>query len=643
MTKNRWARIAFVLLVILTAFAFRVCCLTSQGLWHDEGLSWYLARGSISSLLSGTSHTEHPPLYFLLLHFWMGAAGESEFALRYLSVLWGTLSVALTAALGRRILGWRAAVAASALMAISPFQVWYSQEVRGYAMLTALTLLLGYLFLHAARSERPRDWIGYAATAVASMYTHLLSGLLLAFHFAWGAATAKRKRRVVTLAIVGAAVVVPFVPWFGAAMRQWQENATYWQGTLDVSKALLEIVASEAVGLTAGNGLVEKAASVLLLAAVAYGLIARAEDRERSARWFLLLAWALPLAAFLAVAYHHPKFAPRYLIFLAPYAYLLAARAASRLPGRVLLLALALPMVFSLRNMYAGVNARLDFRGVVGYIDAHAAPNDAILLVGGHMEPVIRYYEHRGLAIYPLPRGIMADVMKPVTPQEVADVLNEISKHHDGVWLVLWQENLADPMRLTFSQLMENAPRQPVAASFRDIALLKFSLANHPHFSAVPDIRRPMHEKFDAGLALVGYDITRWGDLPERQQEWLKHATQVSDKPVFHPGDTIHVSLYWERWGDVRLDYTVFTHLLSMDGKVYGQMDRRLGDDLFPSSRWPMGQVYRESYPLPIAKDTPPGDYWIEVGLYFSGTMQRAHVLSNGADRLLLGPVEILP
>ncbi len=643
MSEKRNGYTAAALIVFLAAFALRTCCLTSQGLWHDEGLSWYLAKKSISALLSGTAHTEHPPFYFLLLHFWMLAAGEGEFALRFLSVLWGTLSVAVIYALGRGLLRARAALAAAAVIALSPFHVWYSQEVRGYSVLTVLALVGSYLFLKAMESDRVVHWAGFAIASVASLYTHLLSALLLAYHFAWGGVASLRDRkRVAVLAAAGIAVVIPFAPWIGAVLQQWQENATYWQGTLDVTRTLGEIVASAAVGLTAGRADVETVASVLLLASVAYGLAVNAGDRERHARWFLALAWVVPTALWLALAYRHPKFAPRYLLFLTPYLYLLAGRSAARWPGRVLLLALALPMAFSLRNMYAGVNARPDFRGVVAYIDRHASPDDAILLVGGHMEPVIRYYERRGLAIYPVPRGIMADVMKPVTPEEVAGILNEVSRKHEGVWLVLWQENLADPMRLTFSQLMENAPRQPVGASFRDIALLRFSLAKHPAFSARPAIYHPMDEKFDAGLALVGYDLTRWGDLPERQQEWLKHNTELADRPVFLPGDTIHVSLYWERWGDVRLDYTAFTHLLGPDGRVYGQMDRRLGDDLFPSSRWQKGQVYRESYPLPVDENTPPGDYWIEVGLYFSGTMQRSHLLSNGASRLLIGPVKIL-
>ena len=47
----------------------------------------------------------HPPLYFVLLHLVIRAAGDTEFALRYLSLACGVLVVPLLYLCGKRLFG----------------------------------------------------------------------------------------------------------------------------------------------------------------------------------------------------------------------------------------------------------------------------------------------------------------------------------------------------------------------------------------------------------------------------------------------------------------------------------------------------------------------------------------------------------
>ncbi|MDE3077701.1 MAG: glycosyltransferase family 39 protein, partial [Chloroflexota bacterium] len=87
--------------MLLAAFGLRVARLEFQSLWYDEGSSIFLSRQSLAAITSGAAHDIHPPLYYYLLHFWMLAAGRSEFAVRSLSVAAGLLTVVLVFALGR--------------------------------------------------------------------------------------------------------------------------------------------------------------------------------------------------------------------------------------------------------------------------------------------------------------------------------------------------------------------------------------------------------------------------------------------------------------------------------------------------------------------------------------------------------------
>ena len=139
-----------MLAILLLAFGLRACGLDAQSLWSDEGISLQRAGQSLPDLLANMP-VEHTPGYFVLLHGWLLVAGESDFGLRYLSLLPSVLAVALIAALARALHRSRqgelhtganfVAAAAALLLATSGFQIWYAQEARMYAWLLALALV----------------------------------------------------------------------------------------------------------------------------------------------------------------------------------------------------------------------------------------------------------------------------------------------------------------------------------------------------------------------------------------------------------------------------------------------------------------------------------------------------------------------
>ena len=86
--RNR--REIIILLIILTAAsALRLTRLGYQSEWNDEAISAMIASGTTRQILSNQFHSLHPPGYYLLLHFWQNAFGDSDFLLRLPSALMG--------------------------------------------------------------------------------------------------------------------------------------------------------------------------------------------------------------------------------------------------------------------------------------------------------------------------------------------------------------------------------------------------------------------------------------------------------------------------------------------------------------------------------------------------------------------------
>src|SRR6185312_1527604 len=78
-----------------------------------------------------------------------------EFGLRFLPALFGALGIPVVYAVGRRLVGERAALFAAALLAVSPLHVYYSQFARYWSLVFLLSAVYPYA-LYLGLRERNR-------------------------------------------------------------------------------------------------------------------------------------------------------------------------------------------------------------------------------------------------------------------------------------------------------------------------------------------------------------------------------------------------------------------------------------------------------------------------------------------------------
>ncbi len=645
----------FTTLAIITLAFFLQCFFLAQpGLWHDEGVSVYLASKGLMDILRESGETDHPPLYFILLHFWIGLAGKSEFSLRFFSVFWGVISVALLYPLGVRIFGARNARLTMLLLSFSPFFIRYAQEVRGYTLWVALSLTSFYFLGRGWGENLWRFWLAHALSTLGALYTHFLSVFILVSQIAY--VILRRLLRADgrlfpwprrALGFSFSFAILGFSPWISKLFFQLEFNATYWRGTLDLGKSIGNWLRSFAVGealyglwAEIGQGLF----LTLMLTGVAAGLLAY---RTRRDRYFTLFYPAFETAIFAALLflfiYTRPKYHPRYLLPTLPLALLLFSGGVDFVRGKLphlsafLLLTFLWTNVLSLQSYYFNpVLSRDDFRSVVEYVNRNAQPGDGVILVGGHFFPVFEYYNRSSLPFYPIPRALLPKVDDPLSSWEASMLLNEVAFRHRRVWLVLWQEELVDPRHIVLDLLTTYAERLPVPLEIaRGPALLLFSLEKTRHFPPTPPITHRFEASFGDNMELVGYDLGGSG--------WVRY--HGDKRSSFRRGETIFLTLYWRAKGPVSQDYSAFTHLLDSEGKFCSGMDKLLGEGFYPTSRWIPGEIYWQDYPLPVPPELPSGRYFIEIGLYNLRTMERLPVLDKAGnptgDRILLQPVDI--
>lgn len=585
--------------ILLLAFALRLHRIGERAVWWDEGWSVWVARQPLASILYQTGHDVHPPLYFWLLHLWRAASGDSEFGLRMLSAVFGTLTIAAIYLLGRAIGGRNVGLLAALFLALSRFHIVWSQEIRMYALAGLLAVLGAWAARRVWERGQWRDYALYVGSMTAGLLTlYLFFPIPLAANLAWlwqWRRAADRRAllnwaaaQIVILALVGA--------WLSYALRGflttssatpiavWDFLQIYW--TVLVTGIPLDVAVYAKWTLPV--------LAVFVTAVLTLLLAARQEWRVGRDLTLLLAGLLIPIGVVIYVTIpkagaYAPPFDPRYLVIFTGYYALLLAWGLARLgSGRRWPLALALSGVvlavslLGLRGYHAGRILRDDYKALAHTLRAYAGPTDAVVLYSDPDWPIFAYH-------YP---GDWSGVphLWQVTPETAVSYLTPLWENSSGLWLVgTPYAQATDPQRAMPDWLAERATA--VTSYEYGDKLLRF-YARTPERAAsiqrVADGAAPQFPTFSVvknGMHLLGYD------LPSR---------------TYRSGDTIHLALYYYRnWRVAADSHSMEISLTDQTGRAWEYTLVRLVPEDLASDEG----IIRKEVAFTVPPDAPSGPY----------------------------------
>ncbi len=321
------------LVVALTAtgLALRLADLGRESFWLDEAGRAAIAALPLAAIPHAVGVVElSPPLYHLLLHGWLRIVGDGDYALRLLSALLGAAAIPATYALGRELVGRRAALVAALLAAVAPLYVGYAQETAMYALFALLGLGAALAHVRYLRSGSAGSLLAYAGAMLLALYTHYYALFLLAAQDAYmlwllrcGLLPGERGRR---WWLTQAGLALAFAPWLPFLAQQGALAASVADWAVpDPLAALgglvLAFTVSDLAGLPAwlaavaflpallaGVWALRRRPDVLallacyLLVPLALGLLAAAPLHAFRERGFIAVAWALQLLVAVGIA-----------------------------------------------------------------------------------------------------------------------------------------------------------------------------------------------------------------------------------------------------------------------------------------------------------------------------------------------------
>jgi len=386
-----WERPGLAVLLFI-GFGLRLAFLEHKSLWLDEAVTLSKALAPPSVII--TAHDEtHPPLYYLFMHFWV-MLGQSEALLRLPSVIFGTLAPPFLYGLSREWIGRGGALLATALLALAPLHIWYSQEARMYSLVPLLALIAAFNAVRALRGQGRGYWVAAVLAALAAIYTDYSAvvGLWLgnlAF-LALASYAPELRSQLRAWGWAHGALLLGYLPWLPLL---WQQAGGFIPAQLDVYTTVLSRLLH--IEVTPEHW------QIALLVGVAFGLFLLGLAWRHGAgaiawlvrqRWVggvFIVAWGLSL---IAMPIPRGYFLKRESLIALPFLLIGVAWAMGRMRTPYILAAgaLALSLVTSLYTILAVPKEQ--WREATAWVRAQQAPGDVIALQPDYEHYVFSYY-----------------------------------------------------------------------------------------------------------------------------------------------------------------------------------------------------------------------------------------------------------
>ncbi|HEX2915271.1 MAG TPA: glycosyltransferase family 39 protein [Chloroflexia bacterium] len=237
--------------LIAAAFFIRYYHFTRLSIWMDESYDLRLARDLSfwQTFTYSFSAVPHAPLFTTLMHIWQNMLGVSELKVRLFALITAMLTLPLVYYIAQRWINLPVAILSLLLMTVSPLDVYWSQSIRPYGLLTLLITTSMILALFVTEySNNNWCWLFYNLNLIVLVYLHYLS-----FHIIFGQVVfflitfipTRNKRALISLGAVLLVTGIAFLPWLGNFLAQSGNGPNVYQpGSLDQIGQVFEALAS---------------------------------------------------------------------------------------------------------------------------------------------------------------------------------------------------------------------------------------------------------------------------------------------------------------------------------------------------------------------------------------------------------------
>lgn len=503
--------------VVVLAVALRLIRLGTFSLWHDECHNLLISEDLYGAVVHGELIANHPPLPYIMLAAWRFIGMDyNEWTIRGMPLIFGVLGVVAVFWLARLLFGNRVGVISAFLLAISPFHVLHSQDLKEYIYLPFFaSVMVGFFYL-AVTGNRKRDWFLYGLLAGVCCYTEaFVAPLLVTINFWFLAQWPRVRKEFKNWFFANVFGVLLFLPWLGIMLGRvhlYLVKAEHWWVPWPDFWSIIFYFKTIAFGYASAKPYFHLAFFVFAFAAILGSIIALFKNRRGAT---LLISWmVVPVAIVFALSYVGQSiFLTRAMIPYAIPVYILVAVCISAftVPAvrSALLIGITILCSVGLYNYYErnfhpeqhphhpGVHPPQEYKAAARHIRDHLEDGDIVIHASLATWLPFQWYGFKGQPHYTggmhEPFNKMIASANPVNTtydyylRLWPEVLEELIHEDRRVWFIFseWEREYLRGNAMAVYRWLDSKFAEVEHTSFEGIDLLLYLTPNHPNMPEV--------------------------------------------------------------------------------------------------------------------------------------------------------------
>ena len=431
----------------LITLVLRMIFIESKNMWFDEIYSWNTAQYDIEGIVKAAAGDIHPPLFYMVLKWWIAVFSDSVFSMRMMSVVFSMLSLGFIYRISKDILKDDVKVFfVIMLYALSPINIHYAQEVRMFMMNTFLCLGSVYYFMNLLKSPDKRSRILFVLFTIFAIYTHYFAFLIIITEgliVTYRQIRAKKDLTITkTFAPLFAIIILAYIPWFPEFLRQvtggqpWRTPQDGWSLALNTFAYFRDIFFSYFIYYK--DAAIHQTANAVtaIIVVIYFALMFLAVNSKRLAgkAGVITVFFLIPFIIAVIVSYKNSLLLSRYISILIPYFLISFAVFAFALRNKkvsytILVVVLAASMAGT-KFGYEMDFKNNDYREIISYLEQNYHEGDEVIVEPHYMGWSIKYLNKRGNTILPTPN---------IVDYSLAGIVDSLryDKSLNKLWMVL--------------------------------------------------------------------------------------------------------------------------------------------------------------------------------------------------------------
>ena len=277
----------------------------------DEPFTLFHAQSGFWEILKlPTQNEPNPPLFMVLLHFWMKLFGLSANAIRVLPLLFNALTVVYLYKIGEKISSTKIGVFSALIFILSTYHFYFALETRTYSLLVLATATSLYYFISILSSDSKRMVIGLIVSNLLLVYSHYFGIFVLFVQFVSSFLYLRDKEILKKIYLALGCTLVGFLPMLTIIIKQFLISS---KGTWVLPPENSEYM--NQLQLFFNSKIIFNMIIWFICIGAGYYIVRKRSFKITKETGVVFLWWFLPFTSMFFISKTIPMFVNRYILF----------------------------------------------------------------------------------------------------------------------------------------------------------------------------------------------------------------------------------------------------------------------------------------------------------------------------------------